>query len=93
VKQVCTNSLKLKNDICYLISLLVPGVVQVLGTDQSTVTWGPPMKLNGIITNYQVITFEYDNDDNVTRSPLLEANQHYIIPNLGKQPCIDDIRC
>jgi len=75
------------------LSLLAPGVVQVVGIDQSTVTWRLPIQPNGIITNYQVIVFDYDNRENVVIDSRLDASQlSYSIPGLGKQHCIN-IRC
>jgi len=85
VKQVSTNSLELRNEICHFLSSLAPGVVQVVGIDQSTVTWRLPIQPNGIITNYQVIVFEYDDRENVVTDARLDSSQlSYSIPGLGK---------
>ena len=42
--------------------MLEPGIVAKLTVSNITVTWGPPERPNGVITDYEVIYFEYDKD-------------------------------
>ena len=75
------------NLIC-LISLLAPGIVVVDNTDGAVVTWNIPVQTNGIIINYQVIYYIYQNDT-AEQSDLLDPNAlSYTIPGTGKQQCV-----
>ena len=50
------------------------------------VTWNTPAQPNGIIINYQVIYYIYQNDTAKDQSDLLDPNtRSYTIPGTGKQ--------
>ena len=58
-------------------------------TDGAVVTWNTPAQPNGIIINYQVIYYIYQNDTAEDQSDLLGPNtRSYTIPGTGKQQCI-----
>ena len=57
-------------------------------TDGAVVTWNAPAQPNGIIINYQVIYYIYQNDTAEDQSNLLDPNTlSYTIPGTGKQQC------
>ena len=58
-------------------------------TDGAVVTWNAPAQPNGIIINYQVIYYIYQNDTAEDQSDLLDPNTlSYTIPGTGKQQCV-----
>ena len=58
----------------------------VNSTDGAVVTWKAPALPNGIILNYQVIYYIYQNDTAKDQSALLDPNtRSYAIPGTGKQ--------
>ena len=65
--------------------MLVPGVVEVIEIFEETVTWSSPLELNGMIINYQVIYFIYQNDTGVVSELLDKNDTTYSIQSLCKQ--------
>ena len=66
--------------------MLAPGIVVVVNTDGAVVTWNAPAQPNGIIINYQVIHYIYQNETAEVQSDLLNPNtRSYSIPGTGKQ--------
>ena len=65
--------------------MLVPGVVEVIEIFEETVTWSSPLEPNGIIINYQVIYFIYQNNTGVVSELLDKNDTTYSIQSLCKQ--------
>ena len=58
-------------------------------TDGAVVTWNAPALPNGIIVNYQVIYYIYQNDTAEDQCDLLDPiTLNYTIPGTGKQQCV-----
>jgi len=62
-----------------------PGVVQMVQTNGSLVTWEAPMIPNGIITGYEVSYFIHDREDVLGNSSRLSnSTTSFDIQNLSK---------